>query len=131
MDFQPWQTLWRLAGVDHMYVHGLQGKFAQSDAEVIDGARAASAPLADASDTADRVMPTLFGAMAIARDDRRGTQRRSAVHGSAAASCAPGGLRAGVTSLRQVLPRRRDGIALADAAAQALNCATRRFGAKH
>ncbi|RYZ00477.1 MAG: ribulose 1,5-bisphosphate carboxylase, partial [Comamonadaceae bacterium] len=26
-SFQAYQTLWRLAGVDHMHVHGLQGKF--------------------------------------------------------------------------------------------------------
>ena len=32
MSFQAYQTLWRLAGVDHMHVHGLQGKFAQTDA---------------------------------------------------------------------------------------------------
>jgi ribulose-bisphosphate carboxylase large chain len=29
MSFQAYQTLWRLAGVDHMHVHGLQGKFSQ------------------------------------------------------------------------------------------------------
>lgn len=34
-SFQAWQTLWRLAGVDHMHVHGLQGKFSQTDDEVI------------------------------------------------------------------------------------------------
>ena len=78
MDFQPWQTLWRLAGVDHMHVHGLQGKFAQSDAEVIDGARDYLAPLADANDTADRVMPASSSGNGPAPccNDRRGTQRR-------------------------------------------------------
>jgi ribulose-bisphosphate carboxylase large chain len=30
MGFQPYQAMWRLAGVDHMHVHGLQGKFAQA-----------------------------------------------------------------------------------------------------
>ena len=35
IGFQAYQTLWRLAGVDHMHVHGLQGKFAQDDEEVI------------------------------------------------------------------------------------------------
>ena len=30
IGFQAYQALWRLAGVDHMHVHGLQGKFAQA-----------------------------------------------------------------------------------------------------
>jgi ribulose-bisphosphate carboxylase large chain len=55
MSFQAYQTLWRLAGVDHMHVHGLGGKFAQSDAEVIDSARDCATPLTDAFD--DTVMP--------------------------------------------------------------------------
>ncbi|WP_233834009.1 ribulose-bisphosphate carboxylase large subunit family protein [Paraburkholderia sp. ZP32-5] len=46
MSFQAYQTLWRLAGVDHMHVHGLAGKFAQSDAEVIESARDCAEPLA-------------------------------------------------------------------------------------
>jgi ribulose-bisphosphate carboxylase large chain len=54
-SFQAWQTLWRLAGVDHMHVHGLQGKFSQTDEEVIESARDTLAPLADGVD--DRVLP--------------------------------------------------------------------------
>lgn len=55
ISFQAYQTLWRLAGVDHMHVHGLQGKFAQTDGEVIDSAMDCLAPLADGLD--DRVLP--------------------------------------------------------------------------
>ncbi|WP_307574745.1 ribulose-bisphosphate carboxylase large subunit family protein [Variovorax paradoxus] len=55
ISFQAYQTLWRLAGVDHMHVHGLQGKFSQPDSEVIESARDCFTPLADAAD--DRVMP--------------------------------------------------------------------------
>ena len=54
-SFQAWQTLWRLAGVDHMHVHGLQGKFSQSDEEVIESARDTLRPLTDGID--DRVLP--------------------------------------------------------------------------
>ena len=49
-----YQLLWRLAGVDHMHVHGLDGKFAQPDDEVIDGARDCLSPLGDGD---DRVLP--------------------------------------------------------------------------
>ncbi|MDH2328160.1 RuBisCO large subunit C-terminal-like domain-containing protein [Cereibacter sp. SYSU M97828] len=54
IGFGAYQVLWRLAGVDHMHVHGLGGKFAQEDAEVIASARACLTPLAKAD---DRVMP--------------------------------------------------------------------------
>jgi len=58
IGFDAYQALWRLTGVDHMHVHGLNGKFAQPDAEVIEGARACLAPLAaDAPDASDAVMP--------------------------------------------------------------------------
>ena len=55
IGFQAYQVLWRLAGVDHMHVHGLQGKFAQEDAEVVASARDCVTPLAGEVD--DRVMP--------------------------------------------------------------------------
>ncbi len=55
LSFQAYQVLWRLAGVDHMHVHGLQGKFAQEDAEVVESARDCLAVLNDEVD--DRVMP--------------------------------------------------------------------------
>lgn len=57
MSFQAYQTLWRLAGVDHLHVHGLQGKFSQTDQEVVDSARDCLARLDEARD--DRVMPVL------------------------------------------------------------------------
>ena len=84
MGFQPYQAMWRLAGVDHMHVHGLQGKFAQADDEVIESARDCLTPLADAGDRTDRVMPafssgqwagTLPATLAVV------PQRRPAVHG--------------------------------------------------
>lgn len=55
IGFQAYQTLWRLAGVDHMHVHGLQGKFSQPDAEVVESARDCLAPLTPGID--DAVMP--------------------------------------------------------------------------
>jgi ribulose-bisphosphate carboxylase large chain len=54
IGFQAYQTLWRLAGVDHMHVHGLGGKFAQAEEEVVESAKDCLAPL---SDLDDRVMP--------------------------------------------------------------------------
>jgi ribulose-bisphosphate carboxylase large chain len=56
-SFQAYQALWRLAGIDHMHVHGLQGKFSQTDEEVVDAARDCLTGLDDTRD--DRVMPVL------------------------------------------------------------------------
>ncbi|MBB5695319.1 ribulose-bisphosphate carboxylase large subunit family protein [Muricoccus pecuniae] len=55
IGFQAYQLLWRLAGVDHMHVHGIGGKFAQADDEVIASARDCVTGLAGEVD--DRVMP--------------------------------------------------------------------------
>lgn len=55
IGFQAYQTLWRLAGVDHMHVHGLQGKFSQPDDEVVESARDCLAALTPGID--DAVMP--------------------------------------------------------------------------
>lgn len=55
IGFPAYQVLWRLAGVDHMHVHGLDGKFAQRNDEVIDSSRLCLTALDDAGD--DRVMP--------------------------------------------------------------------------
>lgn len=54
IGFDAYQVLWRLAGVDHMHVHGLGGKFAQEDQEVVDSARACLTPLGTFDDC---VMP--------------------------------------------------------------------------
>jgi ribulose-bisphosphate carboxylase large chain len=56
MDFAAYQALWRLAGIDHLHVHGMDGKFAQSNEEVVASARACLAPMGA---TDDRVMPVL------------------------------------------------------------------------
>jgi ribulose-bisphosphate carboxylase large chain len=53
MDFQAYQALWRLAGVDQLHVNGLGGKFYESDDSVIASARACLAPMAGG----DAVMP--------------------------------------------------------------------------
>ncbi|KKX33316.1 RuBisCO large subunit C-terminal-like domain-containing protein [Rhizobium sp. LC145] len=55
ISFSAYQTLWRLAGVDHMHVHGLDGKFAQENGEVIESTALCLTPLDDQSD--DRVLP--------------------------------------------------------------------------
>lgn len=45
IDYQPFQTIWRLAGADHMHVNGLRNKFAESGESSIASARALLDPL--------------------------------------------------------------------------------------
>lgn len=54
MAAPAYQTLYRLAGIDHMHVHGLGGKFADADEDVAAAARDCLTPLAGHH---DRVMP--------------------------------------------------------------------------
>lgn len=103
--FDAYQALYRLAGVDHMHVHGIGGKFVDAADEVEAAAKRCLAPLAaDASGTDDRVMP------AFSSGQWAGTLPRTfeAVGGPDFLFMAgggilahPGGPAAGVLSLRQ------------------------------
>lgn len=46
MEFDVYQTIWRLAGADQLHVNGLRGKFWEPDDSVIAAARACLSPLA-------------------------------------------------------------------------------------
>lgn len=117
IGFQAYQTLWRLAGVDHMHVHGLQGKFAQDDAEVIASAQDCYAPLAPGAD--DAVMPAFSSGQwagtvpvtwaAIGRDDLL-------FMAGGGILAHPNGPAAGVASIRQAWAAAREGRPLHEAA---------------
>ncbi|MES2398644.1 MAG: ribulose-bisphosphate carboxylase large subunit family protein [Pseudomonadota bacterium] len=120
MSFQAYQTLWRLAGVDHMHVHGLQGKFSQADEEVIESAHDCHTPLADGLD--DCVMPafssgqwagTVPATWAAVRNDDLLFMSGGGILAH------PQGPAAGVASIRQAWAAAREGVALADRAHEA------------
>jgi ribulose-bisphosphate carboxylase large chain len=136
IDFQAYQTLWRLAGVDHMHVHGLQGKFAQEDDEVVASARDCFLPLAaGARADDDRVMPAFSSGQwagtvpatwaAIGRDDLL-------FMAGGGILAHPGGPAAGVASIRQAWAAARAGRTLDDAGREApeLAAALAFFGKK-
>jgi ribulose-bisphosphate carboxylase large chain len=56
MSFPAYQVLNRLAGIDHMHVHGIGGKFVDAAEEVTEAARSCLLPLT-ANGPDDRVMP--------------------------------------------------------------------------
>ena len=120
IGFDAYQALWRLAGVDHMHVHGLNGKFAQPDEEVIDGARACLAPLAaDATDGADAVMPAFssgqWAGTVPVTWEAVGTADLLFMSGGGIMAH-PDGPAAGVQSIRQAWDAVRAGRTLDDAA---------------
>lgn len=55
--FDAYQSLYRLTGIDHMHVHGIGGKFADSAREVDEAARRCLQPLASDGPQDDLVMP--------------------------------------------------------------------------
>lgn len=120
MSFQAYQTLWRLAGVDHMHVHGLQGKFSQPDAEVIASAHDCYTPLTDGVD--DRVMPAFSSGQwaGTVPATWAAVQNDDLLFMSGGGILAhPGGPAAGVASIRQAWAAAREGVALGDYARQA------------
>ena len=132
-SFQPWQALWRLAGVDHMHVHGLQGKFAQSDEEVVDAARDSLSPLAEGCE--DRVLPAFSNGQWAGTVPPTWEQVRSIdllFMSGGGILAHPDGAAAGVASLRQAWDAVQDGETLADRAAHApeLRRALEFFGRK-
>ena len=62
MDFTAYQQFWRLAGVDHLHVSGLGGKFWETEEDVTASARACLSPILDA---ADRAMPVFSGGSTV------------------------------------------------------------------
>lgn len=117
ISFQAYQVLWRLAGVDHMHVHGLQGKFAQEDEEVVASTRDCVTPLADGID--DRVLPAFssgqWAGTAQPTWDAIGHADLLFMAGGGILAH-PGGPAAGVASIRQAWDAVAAGQPLDDAA---------------
>lgn len=118
IGFDAYQTLWRLAGIDHMHVHGLQGKFAQSDEEVASAALDCLTPLVD--DIDDRVLPAFSsgqwaGTVPTTWQSISSTDVLFLAGGGIMAH--PGGPAAGVASIRQAFDVVTAGDVLATAAA--------------
>ena len=130
LGFEAYQTLWRLAGVDHLHVHGLGGKFSQDDTEVVSSARACLSALADD----DRVMPVFssgqWAGTVAATHAACGSDLIFLCGGGILAH--PDGPRAGVASLRQAWDAAQGGLPLGDYARNApeLRRALEFFGAR-
>ena len=134
IGFDAYQALYRLAGVDHMHVHGIGGKFSDAAQEVKASARRCLQPLAaDAPDDGDIVMPAFSsgqwaGTLPVTLDAAGSADFMFMAGGGILAH--PDGPAAGIASLRQAWDAVRLGQTLESAASSKgeLAAALRFFG---
>ena len=65
LDFQPYQAIHRLAGIDHIHVSGLGRKFWEPTESIVSSAKACLTPLSSRLDTDDRAMPVISGGSTV------------------------------------------------------------------
>ena len=119
MSYVAYQKFWRVAGVDHMHVNGLQNKFCEEDDSVIASAKACLTPMFSEPGRGCEVMPVFSSGQWAGQAE--GTWQRL---GSADLIFAcgggimghPGGIAAGVRSIHQAWEAALEGTALAEAA---------------
>lgn len=116
-SYVAWQKPWRLAGVDHMHVNGLQNKFCEDDDSVIASARECLVPMFP--DKPCTVMP-VFSSGQTAKQAPETFRRLGSIDLIYAAGggvmAHPGGPAAGVAALRDAWDAAMAGVPLAERA---------------
>ena len=101
-SYIAWQKLWRLAGADHLHVNGLANKFQEADASVVASARACLTPLF--ADKPCTVMPVFSSGQTVRQAPATWQAMQSPdllFLAGGGLFAHPGGIAAGVTSLKQ------------------------------
>lgn len=115
-DYVAWQKLWRLAGADHMHVNGLRNKFSEPDDCVIASARACLTPMVNPPAPGFEVMPVFssgqWAGQAPETFARLGSDDIIYACGGGIMAH-PGGVAAGVVSIREAFAAAREGVELA------------------
>ena len=114
-SYIAWQKLWRIAGVDHMHVNGLQNKFSESDESVLASARECLTPLSVGKPCI--VLPVFSsGQTALQIPDTIDALKCNDLIYAAGGGILghPDGVRAGVESLREAFEAADRGITLAE-----------------
>jgi ribulose-bisphosphate carboxylase large chain len=99
-DFSAYQKLWRLAGVDHLHVNGLQNKFCESDESVVRSIKACLTPLFGGNLLMPVVSSGQWGGQAVETYRRTNTTDLMYLAGGGILAH-PGGPAAGVRAMRQ------------------------------
>jgi ribulose-bisphosphate carboxylase large chain len=113
-SYVAWQKLWRVAGVDHMHVNGLRNKFCEADESVMASARECLTAMWP--DKPCTVMPVFSsGQSALQVEDTfAGLGSCDLIYAAGGGIMAhPGGVAAGVASLRQAWEAALAGVPLA------------------
>ena len=116
-SYIAWQKLWRLAGADHLHVNGLANKFQEADASVIASARACLTPLF--ADKPCTVMPVFSSGQTVRQAPATWQAMQSPdllFLAGGGLFAHPGGIAAGVTSLKQAWAAAMAGVSLEAAA---------------
>jgi len=123
MSFVAFQKFWRLAGIDHTHVNGLRNKFCESDASVIASARECLTPMFTGAGRGCEVMPVFSSGQwaGQAIDTYRALGSSDLIYACGGGIVAhPGGIEAGVRSIRHAWQAALDGLTLEQAAAASL-----------
>lgn len=118
-SYPAWQTVWRLAGADHMHVNGLANKFSEDDASVIAAARACLTPLWP--DQPAVALPVFSSGQTVRQppDTYRALGSADLIYAAGGGILAhPDGVEAGVRSLRDAWDAAMSGTDLAAYAAE-------------
>jgi ribulose-bisphosphate carboxylase large chain len=119
MSFIAYQKLWRLAGIDHTHVNGIDNKFCEDNDSVVASARECLTPMFDPPHPGCEVMPVFSSGQSV-----RQVQATYAALGSTDLIFAagggimahPGGPGAGVKALREAWDAAVAGVPLDEAA---------------
>ena len=121
MSYIAYQKFWRLAGVDHMHVNGLQNKFCEEDSSVIASARECLKPMFDVPGRGCEIMPVFSSGQSArqAPDTYRAIGTTDLIYACGGGIVAhPGGIAAGVRGIRQAWDAAVAGITLEEHARQ-------------
>ena len=133
MSYLAYQKFWRLAGADHMHVNGIRNKFCEPDESVIASALECLSPMFDGHGRGCEVMPVFssgqWAGQAIDTYNALGSSDLIFAAGGGIMAH-PGGIAAGVNSIRQAWNAALQGQSLEQAARehQELRQAVETFG---
>jgi len=119
MSYIAYQKFWRVAGVDHLHVNGLRNKFCEEDASVMASAKECSVPMFAGPGRGCEIMPVFSSGQwaGMAFDTCRFLGHTDAIFACGGGIVAhPGGIAAGVRSVRQAWEAAVAGLTLEEAA---------------
>jgi ribulose-bisphosphate carboxylase large chain len=117
IDFTAYQKIWRLAGVDHLHVNGLQNKFWEPDDSVVRSIKSCLEPLLGGYNVMPVISSGQWGGQAP--ETYRRTKTVDVLYLAGGGIMAhPNGPAGGVTAIRQAWEAARAGLTISAAAAK-------------